>query len=483
MTKKIILSLTVIFLFILSLLPRLYRLDNPVADWHSWRQADTAAVSRNFIKDGFTPLFPRFDALEALNENGQPNPNRYFFAEFPLYNILTYPFYLIFGVNEAYARFVSAIFASLTTVSLFFLIRIFTRTRVALVAAIFFALIPFNIYYGRVIMPDPLHVFLSVTALLFYAYYHKKNQHWFFILLAGLAYAGALLTKPYALVLLLPLTVITWQKYGFKAIKNWHLWSFLLISLLPLLAWRYHINQYPEGMFGTTWLFNSTNIRFTGAFWRWLIATRLNEVILGVGGFVLFIIGLLFNRQKKRFLVFYAWFAAMWIFFIIIATGNVTHDYYQLPILPSLCFFAALGFWEIVKLGEKIWQKIFYGLAASGLVAMMLAFSWYQVRGYFNVNHWAIYHAGQYADQNLPAEAKVIAPYAYDPSFLYQTNRYGWTIGGEIEEKIAAGATHYITTALNEEAQVLIEKYQVVVSNDEFTILDLRQVIDSESKP
>ena len=32
---------------------RLYHFNWPVADWHSWRQADTSAVSRNFVKNGF----------------------------------------------------------------------------------------------------------------------------------------------------------------------------------------------------------------------------------------------------------------------------------------------------------------------------------------------------------------------------------------------------------------------------------------------
>ena len=43
-----VLSILLIFGFIV----RLYRIDNPVADWHSWRQADTSAVSRNYVKDG-----------------------------------------------------------------------------------------------------------------------------------------------------------------------------------------------------------------------------------------------------------------------------------------------------------------------------------------------------------------------------------------------------------------------------------------------
>ncbi|MFH1280289.1 MAG: dolichyl-phosphate-mannose--protein mannosyltransferase, partial [Candidatus Beckwithbacteria bacterium] len=48
-----------ILIFLITFVPRLYRLNNPVADWHSWRQADTAAVARNFVKSDFNLLFPQ----------------------------------------------------------------------------------------------------------------------------------------------------------------------------------------------------------------------------------------------------------------------------------------------------------------------------------------------------------------------------------------------------------------------------------------
>src|SRR3989344_276658 len=68
---------------------RLYRIDNPVADWHSWRQADTAAVTRNFYRFGFTPLTPRYDDLSNI-QTGKDNPHGYRFVEFPIYNSVVY---------------------------------------------------------------------------------------------------------------------------------------------------------------------------------------------------------------------------------------------------------------------------------------------------------------------------------------------------------------------------------------------------------
>ena len=49
--SKYWLIILMVFL-ILGFAVRLYKLNNPVADWHSWRQADTSSVSRNFVSGG-----------------------------------------------------------------------------------------------------------------------------------------------------------------------------------------------------------------------------------------------------------------------------------------------------------------------------------------------------------------------------------------------------------------------------------------------
>ncbi|MBP9759174.1 hypothetical protein KBD45_05760, partial [Candidatus Dojkabacteria bacterium] len=53
-------------LLIVGFIVRLYKIDNPVADWHSWRQADTSAVSRNFINDGINTLYPTYDDISSI---------------------------------------------------------------------------------------------------------------------------------------------------------------------------------------------------------------------------------------------------------------------------------------------------------------------------------------------------------------------------------------------------------------------------------
>src|SRR3989344_2778865 len=89
--------LVLLVLILAGFLVRLYRFDGSVLDWHSWRQADTSAVSRNFIKYGFDVLHPKFDDISNV-PSGIDNPQGYRFVEFPIYNLAQAGLYKFFGI-------------------------------------------------------------------------------------------------------------------------------------------------------------------------------------------------------------------------------------------------------------------------------------------------------------------------------------------------------------------------------------------------
>ncbi|MEK7154827.1 MAG: hypothetical protein AAB697_01740, partial [Patescibacteria group bacterium] len=74
---------------------RLYKIDNPIADWHSWRQADTSAVTRNFVKYGVDIFTPRYDDFSDVSGNGFFNSNGYRMVEFPIFNVVHYLLYFL----------------------------------------------------------------------------------------------------------------------------------------------------------------------------------------------------------------------------------------------------------------------------------------------------------------------------------------------------------------------------------------------------
>jgi len=473
-------TIFLIFIFLISFSLRTYRIGNPVADWHSWRQADTAAVARNFATEEFNILFPKAHNFFKQNPNDLDNPNRYFLNEFPLYNAAVALIYKFFGVKESYARLVSIFASSLTAVFLYLLAKKYVSKFTAGLSSFFFAVLPYNIYYGRVIMPDPTFIFFSVLSLYLVACWLEKDNICLAIF-SGISLALAMLVKPYAIFLGLPVIYLILKKWGLKAVKKRSIYLVALLSLLPFGLWRYHINQYPEGMFGSEWLVNATNIRFKGAFFRWIIFDRMNRLIFATGGFVLFCLGIVAPRVKKEGLFFLTWLLAIAIYISYFAMGNVTHDYYQMPLVPIGCFFMAKGFAYLFKKGKDFFSLGLNRGLAIVLVLLMLGFGWYETRGFFNINRWEIVKAGQRVDKLLPQDAKVIAPYDRDPAFLYQTNRYGWSGLRSIEELesfIKDGATHYVSVNFDEMTNGLMENCEVLEQTDEFVIISLGKCND-----
>src|SRR3989337_3317426 len=60
-------------ILIIAFTVRLYKINTPLADWHSWRQADTSSVTRNYVRNGVNLLFPVYDDLSTI-ASGRVNP-------------------------------------------------------------------------------------------------------------------------------------------------------------------------------------------------------------------------------------------------------------------------------------------------------------------------------------------------------------------------------------------------------------------------
>ena len=245
----------------------------------------------------------------------------------------------------------------------------------------------------------------------------------------------------------------------------------LLLTAIPLWFWRRWILQFPEGIPASDWLYNKDNIRFKGAFFHWLFDVRLGNLILGLGGLVPLTLGLV--KKGADQLVYLTWAASLLAYLVVFAGGNVQHDYYQVFFLPLICLAIGRGvafLWQLVP--HYLSRPIFFASTIS-LLAFSLFVSWYTIRGYYQVNNWAIVEAGKKVDQLTPPSARVIAPYNGDTAFLFATNRTGWPIGYYIDDKIKLGATIYAGVVYDDEARQLERGYTTLAKTDRYLILDL----------
>lgn len=473
--KKIIQKYPLLFaIAILAFTLRLYKVNTDLLDWHSWRQADTASVTREFTNKSLNPLYPTYHDLSNI-PSGLDNPNGYRMVEFPVYNVL------VAAILKAVpslplvptSRVVSALFSVGTLFCLFFLSRSYFGKKVGYLTAFFFATIPYSVYYSRTILPEPTMLFfstLSITTFRFYVLKPKTLLYW----LSLTSLAIALLLKPFVAFLLPVYAVILFEERKIKDIVlDARLYAYAILSVIPFILWRKWIINFPEGIPASDWLFNGNGIRFRPAWVRWLGYERITKLILGYVGIVFLPISF-FQQLKNKKLLIPAWWLGIGLYFTVLATGNVQHDYYQIILTPIIAL--TLGHGVIVL--DTFLNKKFNALVAMGttmlLIIGMFALSYEQVKGYYNVNHPEYAKAGKAADSILPEDAKVIAPqYGGDTAYLFQINRSGWPIGSFIEEKIKMGATHYVSTSSDAETKELEEKYMIIEKTTDYVIIDL----------
>lgn len=439
----------------LGLLVRLYNVNSPIADWHSWRQADTASVSRNFVSDGIDLFRPTYDDISSI-QSGLDNPSGIRMVEFPIYNAMHAFLFKSVGIFtlEKWGRILTSIISLISAIFIYLIAKKYYSVKVGLVASFFFLFLPFNIYFSRVILPDPMGVLFALSGL----YFFGANNF-----ISALLFALALLQKPYLGVYLLPLIPEFLKKEKMK--QNL---VFAFLTFLPFVLWRYWTSLNPEGIPFYKWAFNGDRIRFHPAWWRWIFGERIGILILGGWGLIPFILGLI-RKNKNNFNLLFN--LSMLTYLVIVATANVRHDYYQIMIIPAISFSLALGSLYLWK--KNLLSKFILIIS----VFVMFLVSWDRIKPFYQINHPELMEVGRVIDTTLPKNAKVVAPYNGDTAFLYQMNRKGWpAVDDSIDGLIKRGATHYVSLDLGSPDTLSFSKrFTTLQKTDKYIILDLQK--------
>ena len=457
---------------------RLWKIDNPVADWHSWRQADTASVSKVFLQDGIDLLHPKYHDISKI-QTGYFNPEGYRYVEFPIFNFVHVVLYKsIPGVGfDVWGRLVSVLSAVFTTYFLFGIGRKLFGYYVGLSTAFFYAFLPFNIYFTRVILPDPMSVMFGVGAVYFFAEFADRKRT-VMLLISSMLLSLGMLVKPHAIFFGIPIAYLALTRFSLnELIKNKWVFISLDIILIPFLLWR--IFMYSEGLLRGIahwkWAFNGNGIRFRPSFWRWIFGERVGKLILGGWGLLPFGVGVITGRKLN---ILHAFLAGAFLYVSIFASANVMHDYYQVFIVPAIALGLGVGVHFVWT--HKSFHPVVAKLALLFAVGLMFAFSFYDVRDNYRINDTGIIVAGKAADELLPKDAIVIAPYNGDTAFLYQTGRQGFpAVTGDVQDMIDMGAQYYISVNLGDKDTVEYRnRFTEVVATDRYVIIDLTRKKD-----
>lgn len=477
LTKKDGLIVGLILLVGLGL--RLYQITSPLTDHHSWRQVDTSAVGRNFVREGFDLLRPRYDDLSNI-QSGLDNPQGYRLVEFPLYNAFfgLLSKYIPLLPLEVYGR-LTTVFFSLIAIALIYILVYKEEDRLAAVfSAGMFSVFPFFVFYSRVILPEMIAVSLilvSITAL----YFHRPNANFSLVYIISLVSAAlALLVKPTAIFYFVTLIYLFYRKYKGGLLKKINFYLYCFLIPIPFLLWRFWIRQFPEGIPFAEWLFFQTNtpqgretIFLRPAFFRWIFDERILRLILGGYAGVFLILGILKKPKKSWFFMSMGLAGLMYLF--TFQGGNVQHDYYQVLIAPVLAVFSGLGASFLLKESQNLIHRALTSVIVFLIFGFSFFISYYQIRDYYVVNTGQLAIAKIIATVTEPT-ARIVTDTTGDTTLLYLADRKGYPAPTKEFDQLRKDGLQYFVTMNKDAADSLKrQKFSLIFENDKVYIFRL----------
>ena len=221
---------------------RLKGIHNPILDHPAWRQGDTASIARNFAHLKYNLLFPQ------TNYDGPP-PN-YVELELQIVPFLAATLYKIFGVHEIFGRLITLGF-SLGTVAVVGLFGrwLFSNPLAGIAAALFYAIFPGAVYYGRTFTPDTTMVFFLTAALYVVTRLIVEDE---VFSQRSLARATALLTfaylaKPVAVTGIVAVIAALWERLrSGRTMRPTAILVLLAVPLVILYLYDYRVAEHAE---------------------------------------------------------------------------------------------------------------------------------------------------------------------------------------------------------------------------------------------
>lgn len=475
----------------LGLAVRLVEMGEPLIDKQAWRQTDTAAIARNFYEEGYDLLYPRVD--------WRGNTPGFVEMNFPLYPFIVAAVYGVYGgVHEGLGRLISALFSLAAAFLLFvFARRIFGDERVALWAVFFFLFTPLSIYFGRVFMPEPLMLLLSVAALLLFHCWAESGRLPYAL---GAAASAALcfMVKIPTLYLGFALVGLALERWGWRFLLRPALWVYALAVLLPAAMWYAHAadlfaetgltfgiwNRYGYDKWDRSVLWSIDFYKQMG--WRFIdvVYTPVGAAALGMGAFALW------KQRARHAWGLWGWALGLLLYLALVPEGNRKLHYYQLPFVPLGALLAARGVdWLYQWMHRAAWMRngnavprvVFLGVVSGVTLAHSAgALSpYYEQPNNLHAYYESCFAAGKIVDTKVPSDALLVvgdldenagAPFrAQSPTMLYYCHRKGWQLTPDafsisrLDSLAEAGADFFLVAtafAMRDKAfwRVLVER-------------------------
>ncbi len=348
----------------------------PALDRTMWKEIDYIEISRNYLHHGF-----HFFSPEISWPAEQPRVTA---MEFPLVPFAAAWLYQFFGYHALVVRLISFAAFLAMPIYLFLLVRTEMGPLIGLAAAATAGLMPIHHPFGRILFSEPCSIALCVAALYYFSRWSSEGSRWQFAA-AALCYTLAVAMKLEPLFLLLPLLYL-WRRNhpGLNRIRPFLLFvSVILVLPIAWFLYAYHLSRTSIDVFGVVPFLHGHNKLQTIAMMRrpqfWLtLGYRIFNLNWALPGAILAALGVLTALAIRKAKFFWIYSLAVFIYFLIVAEGQLDAPYRQLNAVPVLSVFTALGAVSLASLLRKQWMSNQYSLVkaitAASLVMILLVF-------------------------------------------------------------------------------------------------------------
>lgn len=414
-----------ILILILAAAVRLYRVNAPYLDAAATKQLTVFAIARNYAEGGIDFLRPRADWM--------PYGPNYIEGEFQLVPAVAALLYRIFGVHEWIGRSVAIAFSLASIFCMAAVIRLLLGNASAAWGALFLALAPLNVVFGRTFMPESALLAFCAASLWCFLLWLQR-PHWLLLVGGVGALTMAVLLKPTAVTLLAPLAYAGFAVRGWRFFRDWRVWTGLIVALALAVAHYLHAHQLGSqsvtmGVWSAPWRLRVGQLLPSPPFWA-LMLWRFSEPAFTPVGFALLVVGFGAAWREPKLRVFAVWLLGLGATVLVTPGSYEVNGYYLLPfLLPA----AGLIGWT--------WHRLSLATSMMGavLLAVVLALTAVRSARDMYVTDTSPIEAGAALSRIAPESATVVV-YPSGYVVAHYIGRPTWSGRGEYGDPSVRGA-------------------------------------------
>jgi len=489
--------LVIVLLFITAFGVRVYHIDEPPLDFHPGRQYQCAIIARSMYLEASKSAPQWRRQIARLNREAVPR------MELPIVEFIASIAYRIAGGEYLWIpRLTSSIFWLIGGIVLYLLVKEIFSADAAIFSTAFYLFLPYGVIASRSFQPNPLMIMLLVFSIWGIFRYHKQPSTRRLLIAAGLS-ALALFVYPVSLFPVFAAFIfMSIYKYGIrKTVIDSKFWLFTVIAILPCaiyFGYALFIGGFMKGYSERAFL---PRLLLQSFFWKgWL---RQIEAVFGLPVLIAALLGVvMFPAGLAKAMV--SGLLLSYVVYCLIFTYHIhTHDYYQLPFVPTVTVCLAAVASLITERLSQTCTRWYRRVPALAVIVFAVFLSIYKVQPeLFDPNYkYYVEMSKEIGDTVGHSTKSIFLAYDYAKPLRYhgELSGFNWPNAGDFRSYAFSGVPilsaeerfskvclkdspeYFIVTDFRSFQQqpdlqkFLIQNFPILVKNSNYLIFDLRR--------